>query len=249
MVKEIYGSETSNKYLKIHRQNLDMSSINLEETSTSARDISRGLRLQRVEKTFDFTNTQTPHNGSELDKTCITDDLSSNLLWNRETDKIAHCKACSMHFPSPKQKLPGHRESFNPPVEHITSCKNLVSQWQNETHNLMSLTRKYNSLRSIPFYKPFVNEIFNRCLDLCLCPRVKRDRLYINPDEIFANFPKNNNLEPFPQISKYHLQWSQGYNHIYKSGSIRSVACLRIYRWNSFDLGDSDWKVHACMGF
>jgi len=209
IVENFHKSEKSNKIDKFSKINqyelrekyLDRYGTNLEETPlyTFVKFEGTNLRLKRAKKIFDFPNMPKHHCELKLNKTCVSNDSLINPHWNYENDKIAHCKARPTHFPSPRQKLPGHRESYNPPMEHITSNKSLAYQWQNETHNLMPLTRKYNSLRSIPFYKPFFDEVFNRCLNLYLCPRVKRERLHINPKEIFTTFPKNKTLEPFPQ--------------------------------------------------
>lgn len=37
--------------------------------------------------------------------------------------------------------------------------------------------RKFDNLRSVPLYSDFVRERFERCLDLYLCPRIRRRRV------------------------------------------------------------------------
>lgn len=46
--------------------------------------------------------------------------------------------------------------------------------WQNkEAHERKTnyMPQKYSSLRAVPAYNRFINERFQRCLDLYLCPR------------------------------------------------------------------------------
>eukprot|EP00741_Cyanophora_paradoxa_P025455 tig00000382_g24573.t1 len=62
-------------------------------------------------------------------------------------DKLAQRMA--QHIPAPKPKLPGHAESYNPPEEYIPTPEEL----------------------------DFIKERFERCLDLYLCPRVRRNRV------------------------------------------------------------------------
>ncbi|CAI7841681.1 unnamed protein product, partial [Closterium sp. NIES-54] len=56
----------------------------------------------------------------------------------------------------------------------------------------------YKSLRSVPAYPRFIRERFERCLDLYLCPRVKKNRIMIDPDALLPKLPKRKDLRPFP---------------------------------------------------
>lgn len=42
-----------------------------------------------------------------------------------------------------------------------------------------ALPCSFRSLRQVPAYPRYINEIFERCLDLYLCPRQKKDRVRI----------------------------------------------------------------------
>eukprot|EP01046_Picozoa_sp_COSAG06_P041275 COSAG06_NODE_5103_length_3716_cov_14.054741_1_plen_324_part_00 len=56
----------------------------------------------------------------------------------------------------------------------------------------------FGSMRQVPAYGRFVNERFERCLDLYLCPRTKRTRLNIDPESLVPKLPKPSELRPFP---------------------------------------------------
>ena len=55
-----------------------------------------------------------------------------------------------------------------------------------------------NSLQ-VPAYADFIKERFERCLDLYLCPRTRRKRLFV-PDAkaLVPKLPKPSDLRPFP---------------------------------------------------
>ncbi|CAL6302662.1 unnamed protein product [Bathycoccus prasinos] len=62
---------------------------------------------------------------------------------------------------------------------------------------------KFQPLRSIPAYPKFLTERFYRCLDLYLCPRVRKRRVTSIPSDLlpslsesrFSNFPTKKTLE------------------------------------------------------
>ncbi|PQQ14096.1 ribosome biogenesis protein BOP1 homolog [Prunus yedoensis var. nudiflora] len=86
-------------------------------------------------------------------------------LWgddSNSTEKNDHLS----YIPTPKPKLPGHEESFNPSLEYIPTQEEINS------YQLM-----FTSMRSIPAYENAVKECFERCLDLYLCPRVQKKRV------------------------------------------------------------------------
>jgi ribosome biogenesis protein ERB1 len=53
-------------------------------------------------------------------------------------------------------------------------------------------------MRHIPFYDRIIQERFQRCLDLYLCPRVKKKKLNIDPDTLVPKLPDPKLLKPFP---------------------------------------------------
>ena len=62
------------------------------------------------------------------------------------------------------------------------------------------LPTKFKSLRTVPLYKDFIQERFDRCLDLYLCPRVRRLRFNMPSDEFMPTLPNPRDLEPFPKV-------------------------------------------------
>ena len=53
-------------------------------------------------------------------------------------------------------------------------------------------------MRHIPFYDRLIQERFQRCLDLYLCPRIKKKKLNIDPDTLIPKLPDPKTLKPFP---------------------------------------------------
>ncbi|KAG5513380.1 hypothetical protein PMAC_001443 [Pneumocystis sp. 'macacae'] len=105
-----------------------------------------------------------------------------------------------MHIPAPKMPLPTHSESYNPPEEYLLSDDE-KDKWNNtlpEDRETNYLPSKYRSLRLVPGYDQFMQERFERCLDLYLAPRVRRNRLNIDPDSLLPKLPSPDDLRPFP---------------------------------------------------
>ena len=87
-------------------------------------------------------------------------------------------------------------------------------------------SNRFNSLREVPAYSNFVQERFERCLDLYLCPRQRKMRVntlmspililrfpffhshssipilpfqvQVDPEDLIPKLPKPKNLQPFP---------------------------------------------------
>lgn len=56
----------------------------------------------------------------------------------------------------------------------------------------------YPKMRHIPLYDQLIQERFQRCLDLYLCPRVKKKKLNIDPDTLIPKLPDPSTMKPFP---------------------------------------------------
>lgn len=120
-------------------------------------------------------------------------------LWAQE-DPNAILGRHKMHVPAPKMKLPGHEESYNPPPEYLlTEEERLAWEQQDpEDRKLPFLPRKYSCLRSVPAFSRFIHERFERCLDLYLCPRQRKMRVNVNPEDLIPKLPRPRDLQPFP---------------------------------------------------
>lgn len=56
----------------------------------------------------------------------------------------------------------------------------------------------FEKMRHIPLYDQLIQERFQRCLDLYLCPRVKKKKLNIDPESLIPKLPDPSTMRPFP---------------------------------------------------
>ncbi|SPO29072.1 related to ERB1 - Protein required for maturation of the 25S and 5.8S ribosomal RNAs [Ustilago trichophora] len=102
---------------------------------------------------------------------------------------------------APKLALPGHAESYNPPSEYLFNSAE-QKEWNEadpEDRKQNYLPAKNDSLRHVGAYQNFVQERFERCLDLYLAPRMMRKKLDIhNPENLLPKLPSPKELRPFP---------------------------------------------------
>lgn len=125
------------------------------------------------------------------------------LMWNAD-DKSEDVRRIENPIPAPKPRLPGHAESYNPPPEYAFSERE-ITQWNrlSETpyqRKFPFVPKRFSSLRAVPAYDRFARERFVRCLDLYLCPRAKKMRLTIQPEDLVPQLPKPRDLQPFPTV-------------------------------------------------
>lgn len=120
------------------------------------------------------------------------------LLWGDESDateKSGHLA----YIPAPKPKLPGHEESYNPSLEYIPTQEEINSyQLMYEEDRPKFIPKRFTSLRNVPAYENAVKESFERCLDLYLCPRVRKKRINIDPESLKPKLPSRKDLRPYP---------------------------------------------------
>ncbi|KKF92777.1 Ribosome biogenesis protein erb-1 [Ceratocystis platani] len=117
-------------------------------------------------------------------------------LWANEEEREEHI----MHIPAPKLPPPGYDLSYNPPPEFLPT-KEEREAWEKqdpEEREKEYLPQRYDSLRKVPGYGDFVKERFERSLDLYLAPRVRKNRLNIDPDSLLPKLPSPEDLRPFP---------------------------------------------------
>lgn len=121
-------------------------------------------------------------------------------LWSN-TDAPAAPHA--MHMPAPKMALPNHSESYNPPAEYLWTKDELAEHeaLEDEDKKGVVVPKAHSALRQVGAYTNFVQERFERCLDLYLAPRMlrRRPRLDIkDPSELIPKLPSPKDLRPFP---------------------------------------------------
>jgi ribosome biogenesis protein ERB1 len=117
-------------------------------------------------------------------------------LWADEVPRPEH----SMHIPAPKLPPPGYDQSYHPPPEYLPD-KDEKAAWEQADEDEREkeyLPRDHEALRKVPGYERFVKEKFERCLDLYLAPRVRRNRLNIDPESLLPKLPSPEELKPFP---------------------------------------------------
>lgn len=149
------------------------------------------------------------------------------LLWKgNEEDELNVNKVSPIHLGAPKTLPPGNVDSYNPPEEYLPSSGELA-KWKelpirDRPHGLM-LPKKHDNLRSVGSYEHSVRELFERCLDLYLCPRVMKRRLNIDPESLVPSLPNTRDLRPFPTVKC--LEYVTHNNDFDK---ITMVRCLSI---------------------
>ncbi|GAA6034052.1 hypothetical protein JCM8097_000668 [Rhodosporidiobolus ruineniae] len=121
-------------------------------------------------------------------------------LWST-SDQAAAPHA--MHMPAPKLAPPSHAESYNPPEEYLWTAEEEkeFNEQEKEDKKGKLVPRKFNALRNVPAYADFVQERFDRCLDLYLAPRMLRRRPKLDikdARELLPRLPSPQELRPFP---------------------------------------------------
>lgn len=144
------------------------------------------------------------------------------LLWNDSDEPAADHP---MHIPAPKVAPPEHAESYNPPAEYVPTDKE-KSEWEQmdpEDRPRNFVPKKHKNLRSVAAYSRLINERFERCLDLYLCPRVRRNKIQMDPEALLPKLPDPKDLQPFP------MNLSITYEH--GGGRVRALSCDPTGRW------------------
>lgn len=125
------------------------------------------------------------------------DDLQINYdIWANEAPTRAD------HIPAPKLPPPGFEESYHPPPEYLPDRKERKA-WEEqdeEDREKDFLPTNHDALRKVPGYDKYVKEKFERCLDLYLAPRIRRNKLSIDPDSLLPRLPSPEELRPFPTV-------------------------------------------------
>eukprot|EP01087_Luapelamoeba_hula_P001612 TRINITY_DN1131_c0_g1_i4.p1 TRINITY_DN1131_c0_g1~~TRINITY_DN1131_c0_g1_i4.p1 ORF type:complete len:868 (+),score=143.99 TRINITY_DN1131_c0_g1_i4:131-2734(+) len=103
-------------------------------------------------------------------------------------------------LPPPKLAYPQHAESYNPPREYLWSQKE-ISEWTKldpEDRRQNFIPKRHGSLREVAGYENFLQERFERCLDLYLVPRKAVVRKRVKKQALLPTLPKRDELRPFP---------------------------------------------------
>ena len=141
-------------------------------------------------------------------------DIKRYDIWANEVPRPEN----SMHIPAPKLPPPGYEESYHPPPEYLPDREE-TKAWEEadeEDRDRDFLPLDHDALRKVPGYDRFVKEKFERCLDLYLAPRVRRNKMNIDPESLLPKLPSPEELKPFPSSCGKIFQGHRG--------RVRSVA-------------------------
>eukprot|EP00891_Asterochloris_glomerata_P004761 jgi/Astpho2/4761/fgenesh1_pm.00067_%23_71_t len=153
----------------------------------------------------------------QRDKPAVDEDPKPYLLWAEDGQATGKTATGLAYVPAPKPKLPGHEESYNPPKEYLpTEEERAANELLDGDEKAAFVPISFDSLRRVPAYASFINERFERCLDLYLCPRTRKKRLDIDPESLVPRLPKPADLQPFPTTLLL--------RYIGHTGRVRSVA-------------------------
>ncbi|THG17840.1 hypothetical protein TEA_011380 [Camellia sinensis var. sinensis] len=162
-------------------------------------------------------------------------------LWGDDSsskEKTGHGLA---YIPAPKPKFPGHEESYNPSLEYIPTQEEINSyQLMFEEDRPKFIPKRFTSLRSVPAYEKAVNETFERCLDLYLCPRVRKKRINIDPESLKPKLPSRKDLKPYPTTC--YLEY-RGHK-----GAVMSISTEASGQWIASGSSDGTvriWEVES----
>lgn len=154
-------------------------------------------------------------------------------LWNNDDGPVDHI----MNLRAPKLAPPTNEESYNPPEEYLLTEEE-KKQWLETApvdRDTNFMPQKYLALRKVPGYQESVRERFERCLDLYLAPRVRHNKLNIDPDSLIPELPSPKDLRPFPiKCSTVY----QGHN-----GRIRTVSVDPSGLWLATGSDDGTVRV------
>ncbi|RDA94335.1 hypothetical protein CP533_3822 [Ophiocordyceps camponoti-saundersi (nom. inval.)] len=135
-------------------------------------------------------------------------------VWADQEPQERHATA----IPAPKLAPPGFDLSYNPPSEYLPTAeeRRVWESTEAEEREKDYLPAKFESLRKVPGYPEFVKERFERCLDLYLAPRIRKNRLNVDPNSLLPKLPSSADLKPFPTTCQTVFRGHEG--------RVRSVA-------------------------
>lgn len=159
-------------------------------------------------------------------------------IWANEEPQDPHV----MHIPAPKLAPPGYDLSYNPPPEYLPTAEERQA-WEAldpEEREKEYLPAKFDALRKVPGYGEFVKERFERCLDLYLAPRIRKNRLNIDPNSLLPKLPRPEELKPFPTICQTIFKGHEG--------RVRTVSFSSDGEWVASGGDDGTVRVWALNG-
>ncbi|WLF77940.1 Ribosome biogenesis protein erb1 [Lodderomyces elongisporus] len=151
-------------------------------------------RVMKIVKAIREGRILTPEKAKEL-KEKETEEMNYDL-WQNESEVPDHI----MNLRAPKLPPPTNEESYNPPEEYLLNEEE-KQKWLEQDpvdRERNFIPQKYSSLRLVPGYQDSVRERFERSLDLYLAPRLRKNKLNIDPESLIPELPSPKDLRPFP---------------------------------------------------
>lgn len=186
IVKRIMGRRVPDKNFEMYPKFLDLFSHEVMEMPLSGRpEHKRSFIPSRAEAAYVARRALLIRRGLikyNKEKKEKKDDFSYDL-WHDEGTKM---RGVFNHMPAPKRKLPGHGESYHPPPEYLP------------THPKLLKERTFSCLRHVPAYKRYIQEQWDRCLNLYLAPRRRTMKIQASSTDLIPLLPKPQDLRPFP---------------------------------------------------
>ena len=118
-------------------------------------------------------------------------------IWENENEETKWFKR---QIFSKKSNLPGNIESYNPPPEYLFNDEE-KEKWlsqEPEERRLNFIPEKYSSLRKVPQYSNYLQERFERCLELYIQPRTRKEKANFRAEDLLPTLPKPSELKPYP---------------------------------------------------
>eukprot|EP00026_Physarum_polycephalum_P003447 Phypoly_transcript_03458.p1 GENE.Phypoly_transcript_03458~~Phypoly_transcript_03458.p1 ORF type:complete len:809 (+),score=171.03 Phypoly_transcript_03458:210-2429(+) len=145
---------------------------------------------------------------------------------------------------APKQKLPGHAESYNPPEEYLFSAEE-AKEWSDlgKKHRRQNFQpTKYKRFRDIKQWTGIMRQAYERCLDLYLAPRKRRQipKREWEYQKYLPELPKPKDLRPFPTTES--IQYK---GHTMRIRSITMSPSGEYFATGSDDCTVRVWEVSS----
>lgn len=81
---------------------------------------------------------------------------------------------------------------------HMRLCPRLFQPVRSQKHAAHNIGVPHRP--QVPLYSQLLQERFERCLDLYLCPRTVKKRMNVDPESLLPKLPKPSELKPYPSV-------------------------------------------------
>ncbi|CAD8088418.1 unnamed protein product [Paramecium primaurelia] len=143
-------------------------------------------------------------------------------IWENVAEDQVLSKYLPARIPAAKASLPSNVASYNPPEEYLFTEQE-KQQWLQtdpEDRDIPFIPQKFKHLRNVPSSEQLTKDLFNRCLDLYLAPRIRRKKLMMKSTDFLPEIPKPEELKPFPTK----LNFEFGQIDTTKSGQVKQIS-------------------------